>query len=86
MVAAFQHRVYPHPVHMQLSTLAIILGSMLTLTITRWSVIWDRRTLTQISDDIKSGNEPRSSTYTKIVTPTAFVLTVAGIYLAVTGR
>jgi hypothetical protein len=85
-VAVFRSRVYPRAVRMQLSTLVIILGSVLTLTITRWSVIWDRRTLTQVAEDIRSGKEPRSSTYAKIVTPTAFVLMVAGIYLAVTGR
>ena len=70
----------------QLSTLLMILASALSLTTTRWSQLWDRRTLTQIAKDIRSGKQPRPSMYARIVFPVTLVLLVAGIYLAVTGH
>ena len=70
----------------RLSTPLILPGGLLTLT-TRSRLKWsDRRTLTQIYQDIKSAKQPRSTTYVKVVTPVSLGLMVTGMYLLFTGR
>jgi hypothetical protein len=68
---------------MKLSTLLIALGGLLAATTLRWSQIRDRRTLNEIYQDAKAG-KLRTTLYAKIITPVSLVLTIVGIYLALT--
>jgi hypothetical protein len=71
---------------MRLSTLLMLLGILLWATTWRkWSDIWDRRRLTQIYQDIKTGRQ-RMTLYEKLVAPVSIALMFAGIYLSITGR
>jgi hypothetical protein len=70
---------------MKLGTLLIVLGGLLSLTTTRWSRLWDRRTVSQIYADAKGGRL-RHSTYQRVVGLTSLGLVVVGAYLALTWR
>lgn len=71
---------------MNLSTLLIVLGGLLAATTAKWStIIKDKRTISQIYQDAKTG-KPRSSLYAKIVAPVSLLLIIVGMYLALTWR
>jgi len=70
----------------KLSNLLILLGLLLALTTRSWSQWWDRRTLSQLYQDIKSGKQPPSTPYAKVAMPVSIVLIIAGTYLAFVGR
>ena len=70
---------------MKLSFLLITLGGLLAATGLRWSQFWDRRSLTQVYQDIKAGKQ-RSTLYQKIVAPVPSTLIIVGMYSAFTWR
>jgi hypothetical protein len=70
---------------MKLSTLVIIFGGLLSATTIKWSKIWDRRTISQVYQDIKAGKQ-RATVYERIVAPLSLTLIVIGMYLALTWR
>ena len=70
---------------MKLSTLLMLLGGVLSATTFKWSRIWDRRTMSEIYQDIKAGKQ-RATLYERIVAPISVTLIAIGIYLSFTWR
>jgi hypothetical protein len=71
---------------MRSSTLIIIAGGLLSATTFSWSELRSqgRRTISDIYRDAKAGRV-RSSLYRKLATLASLVLTVVGLYLAISG-
>ena len=70
---------------MKLSLLLICLGGLLAATALSWTQVWDRSTIKQLQQLLKSGKLP-VSLYATIVAPLSLALVIAGMYLALTWR
>lgn len=70
---------------MKLSLLLICFGGLLAATALSWTQVWDRKTIKQLQQLLKSGRLP-VSLYAAIVAPLSLALVITGMYLALTWR
>ena len=67
------------------STLLICLGTLISITATRWSQVPYRKSISQIYHDAKAG-KIQSTPYQKVAVRVSTALLVVGVYLALTLR
>jgi cell division protein FtsX len=70
---------------MKLSLLLICLGGLLAATALSWTQVWERSSIKQLHQLLKSGSLS-VSLYAKIVGPLSLTLVMVGMYLALTWR
>jgi len=70
---------------MKLSLLLIGLGSLLAATALSWTRVWDRNSIRQLHQALRTG-QLRVGIYAMIVAPVSLALVIAGMYLALTWR
>ena len=70
---------------MKLSLLLICLGGLLAATALGWTQVWDRNSIGQLHQQLKSGRLP-VSLYATIMAPLSLMLVIVGVYLALTWR